>query len=232
MKLGYKIIAAALSLLVVVVLAVAPLIYVGLESAAAQILVTIGQYAGSDTANEVVNQFGQVPDHIGIDVSFVGLFDEDAKGIAELIKVFSDGDNSDAMKVLEPVIAPAITFVLVLVLLLICAIVTAILAFAAKDNRKVIYSAITGAFLSLMVPSCFKAVAIPFLDGTITLSKLASSSWISLLGDIDAVELSSIFWFVPVIFVAVILWTMLYNYTLPADEKKKRLEMIGEVEAE
>ena len=232
MKLGYKIIAAVISLVVIIVLACAPLIYIGIESAAAQLLVTIGQYAGNDKANEIVNQYGQAPDHIGIDVSFMSLFDEDAKGTADLVKMFSDGDSADTMKVLEPVIAPAIVFVVVLALLVICAIVTAVLAFAVKDNRKVICSAVAGVFLSIMVPSCFEAVAAPFLDGTITLSKLAGSSWLSLLGDIDAVELSSTFWAVPAVFAAVILWTVLYNYTLPADEKKKRLELIGEADSE
>ena len=232
MKLGYKIVAAVISLLVIVVLVFAPLVYVGLESAAAQLLVTIGQYAGNETANEIINEYGQVPDHIGIDISLASIFDDDAKGTAELIKAFSDGDTTQTMKALEPVIAPAITFALVLVLLVVCSIVTAVLAFAVKDNRKVIGSAVTGAFLSLMVPPCFKAIAVPFLDGTITLSKLAGSSWVSLIGEIDAVELSSVFYAVPIIFVAVILWTALYNYTLPADEKKKRLKMIGEADAE
>lgn len=232
MKLGYKIIAAALSLVIIAVLAFAPIIYVGLKSTAAQFLLTVGQYAGNEQANEIFEKYGEIPDHIGIDISFVSLFDEDAKGTAELVQIFSDSDSADTMKVLEPAIAPAITFVTVLVLLVICSIVTAVLSFVAKDNRKVIYSAVTGAFISLMVPSCVKAIEALFLDGTITLSKLAGSAWISLLGEIDAVELSSLFWAIPAIFVAVILWTVLYNYTLPADEKKKRLELIGEADSE
>lgn len=231
MKLTYKIIAAALALIVVVVLVSAPLIYIGIESATAQLLLTIGQYAGNESVQEIIDEKGQIPSHIGLDISFISLFDEDAKGTADLIKVFSDGDSADTLKVLEPVIAPAITFVIVLIVLLACAIVAAVVAFAAKDNRKVIYPCVAGAFVSLMAPSCFKAVAIPFLEGDITFSKLAGSSWLALLGEIDKVELTSVFWFIPVAFVAVILWTMLYNYTLPADEKKKRLEMIGEAEA-
>ena len=231
MKLTYKIIAAALALIVVVVLVSAPLIYVGIESTAAQLLVTIGQAMGNNYADELVNSKGDIPNHIGIDVSFVSLFDEDARGTAELVKAFSDGDSAQTLKVLEPVIAPAIVFVIVLIILLVCAIVTVVVAFASKDNRKVIYPCVAGAFVSLMAPECFEAIAEPFLNGDITLAKLAGNSWITLLGDIDKVELTSVFWFIPVAFVAVILWTMLYNYTLPADEKKKRLEMIGEAEA-
>ena len=232
MKLTYKIIAAALSLIVIVVLVAAPLVYVSMESVAAQLLVIMGQYAGSETAQEVVNETGQIPDHIGIDISVAGILSEESEALVELVNVFSKGDNTEnTMNVLKPVIAPFFAFVAVLVLLAVCAIVTAIIAFAAKDNRKVICASVTGVFLSLMAPKCFEAVSIPFTDGTITLSKLAGSSWISLLGDIDKVELTSAFWFVPAAFATVILWTLLYNYTLPADEKKKRLEMIGEAEA-
>ena len=231
MKLTYKIIAAVLSLLVIVVLVAAPLVYVGMESLAAQLLVTIGQAAGNETAQQIVNDKGQIPDHIGIDISVAGLLSDESEELTELVKVFSKGDNTEnTKKVLKPVIAPFFVFVTVLVFLAICSIVTAVLAFVVKDNRKVIGASITGIFLSLMAPESFEAVAIPFTDGTITLSKLAGSSWITLLGDIDKVELTSVFWFVPVAFAAVILWTLLYNYTLPADEKKKRLEMIGEAE--
>lgn len=231
MKLTYKIIAAILSLIVIVVLVAGPLVYVGMESVAAQLLVTIGQATGNETAQQIIDEKGQIPDHIGIDVSVAGLFSGESEELAELVKVFSKGDNTEnTKKVLEPVIAPFFVFVAVLVLLAVCAIVTAVLAFAVKDNRKVICSSITGILLSLMVPESFEAISIPFTDGTITLSKLAGSSWITLLGDIDKVELSSVFWFVPVAFGAVILWTLLYNYTLPADEKKKRLEMIGEAD--
>lgn len=230
MKLTYKVIAAALSLIVVAVIIFTPLVYVSIESLAAQLLVTFGQALGNDAASDIINEKGDVPDHIGIDISIAGLFDEDAKGTAELVSMLSDGDTEQTMAVLEPVIAPFITFVVALALVAVCAIVTAVLAFAVKDNRKVIYSGVVGAFLSLMVPESFEAVAAPFLNGEITLSKLGGSSWISLLGDIDAVELSSVFWFVPVIFCVVIFWTVLYNYTLPVDEKKKRLELIGEAE--
>ena len=232
MKLTYKIIAAALAVIVVVVLVSAPLIYVGIQSTAAQLLVTIGQAAGNEYSDGLVNDKGEVPNHIGIDISVMSIFDEDAQGTAEIVKAFSNGDSAQTLKLLEPVIAPAIVFVIVLIILLVCAIVAVVVAFAAKDNRKVIYPCVAGAIVSLMAPECFEAIAEPFLNGDITLAKLAGSSWITLLGDIDKIELASVFWFVPVIFVAVILWTMLYNYTLPADEKKKRLEMIGEADSE
>ncbi len=230
MKITYKLVAALLSVIVIVVLVCAPLIYVGLYSATAQLLVNLGQAAGSETANEIIEQYGTAPDHIGIDISFSGFFDGEEKEIMELIKIFSNDSNKETLKVIEPLVAPAITFAVVLVLLAVCAIVTVVLAFAAKDNRKVIYSSITGIGISLMAPQCFKAIAEPFLNGDITLAKIGGNSWLALIGDFDKVELSSVFWAVPIVFAAVILWTVLYNYTLPADEKKKRLVMIGEAE--
>ena len=232
MKIAYKIISAGLAVIILAVLVFSPLVYVGIESLAAQLLLTIGQATGNSYANELINEKGQITDHIGIDISVSGIFGKDTEMLAEIINSISDTDNENVMRTLEPVIAPFFVFVAVLVLVAICAIVTAVLAFVVKDNRKVICSCVTGVFLSLMVPECFKAVSIPFTNGDITLSKLAGNSWLALVGEIDKVELTSVFWFVPVIFGVIILWTMLYNYTLPADEKKKRLEMIGEAEAE
>lgn len=229
MKLTYKLVAAVLSVIIIAVIACAPLIYIGIQSATTQLLVTIAQAMGNDTAQEIVEQYGQIPDHIGIDISFIGLFDEDAKGTAEIIKIFSDGASTVSDNI-KPLIAPLITFAVVLALLAVCAIVTAVLAFTAKDNRKVMYSSVAGIGLSLMAKQCFKAISTPFLDGEMTLSKLGGSSWLALIGEIDAVELSSVFWAVPAVFGLIILWTLLYNYTLPADEKKKRLVMIGEAE--
>ena len=232
MKLTYKLVSAALAIIIIAVIVFTPLVYVRIESLATQLLVTIGNYAENQAAQDILNEKGQVPDHIGIEISIAGLFGDDAQGTAELVSALSDETNTAAMEAIEPLIAPLITFVAVLAVLVICAIVTAVLAFAAKDNRKVICSGVAGVFLSLMVPQCFKAISTPLLNGDITLAKIAGSSWISLLGDIDGVELVSTFWAVPVVFGIIILWTLLYNYTLPADEKKKRLVMIGEAEEE
>lgn len=232
MKVTYKIVSVALAIVVIAVIVFAPLVTIGIQSVAAQLLVYAGQALGNNYAEDIVSETGTIPDHIRIDVSIAGFFSEDAQGTAELVKMFSEGDTSAALEAIEPVIAPLITFVIALAVLVICAIVTAVLAIVVKDNRKVICSSVAGVFLSLMVPQCFKAISTPFLEGEITLSSIAGSSLVALLGDIDAMTLQSTFWAVPAVFGIIILWTLLYNYTLPADEKKKRLIMIGEAEEE
>ncbi len=232
MKVTYKLVAALLALAVVAVLVFTPLVLVRIQSTAAQMLVYIAQATGNSSAQDMVDSEGKISDHIGIDISIAGLWGDDAQGTSDLLKQLSDGDTTRTLKILEPVIAPFFTFVVALVFVALCALAAAIIAIVAKDNRKVIYPCVAGIGFSLMVPTCFKVVAMPFLSEKITLSQLGGSSWIALLGKIDGMELSSNFWFVVAIFAAIILWTVLYNYTLPADEKKKRLIMIGEAEEE
>lgn len=231
MKLTYKIVSAILAIAVILVLVFSPLVLVRIQSTAAQMLVYIAQATGNSAAKDMVDSEGNISEHIGLEISIAGLLGDDAQGTADLLEQLSAGDTAKTLKILEPVIAPFFTFVVALVCVALCAFAAAILAFAAKDNRKVIYPCVAGIGFSLMVPTCFKVVAMPFLSEKITLSQLGGSGWIALLGKIDAMQLSSTFWFVVAIFAIIILWTVLYNYTLPADEKKKRLEMIGEAEA-
>ena len=81
-----------------------------------------------------------------------------------------------------------------------------------------------------MLFKTFGDVAGPFLNGEITLSSLVGSDWMMLLGEITGLEVPSTMWFITVLFVCVIVWTILYNATLPAEEKIKRKRMLGEVD--
>lgn len=230
MKLTYKIVAAALAIITIAIIVFTPLIHIGIESVALQGLVFFGQAIGNDYAKDLVGEDGNLPQRVNIDLSIADIFGDDASATAELVKGLSGEKDANALEKLEILFAPAIVFAIALLLVVICAIVVAVLAFATKDNRKVIGASVTGVGLSLLVAESFEAIAAPFLSSDITLASIAGNSWISLIGDIDAVEFSSTFWAVPIIFAAIILWTVLYNYTLPADEKKRRLEMIGEAE--
>ncbi len=230
MKLTYKIVAAALAIITIAIIVFVPLVHIGIDSLATQVLVYFGQAMGNDYAEGLVGEDGKLPQRIKIDLSIADVFGDDASATAELARALSAEKDKNALEKLEPLIAPAIVFAIALLLVVICAIVVAVLAFSAKDNRKVIGASVVGVGLSLMVTESFEAIAAPFISHDITLASIAGSSWISLIGDIDTMEFSSTFWAVPIIFAAIILWTVLYNYTLPADEKKKRLEMIGEAE--
>ena len=233
MKITYKLISAVLAIAVIATLIFSPLVLVRIQSTAAQLFVYISNALGNDTAGDIIDKTGEAPDHIGVSISIAGLLGDDAQGTSKLLKEFAkENDSERLLKVLEPVIAPFFAFVVALVLVALCALAAVIMAIAAKDNRKVIYCCVAGIGFSLMVPTCFKAVAMPFVSGDITLAQLGGTGWIALLGQIDAMQLSSGFWLTTALFAAIILWTVLYNYTLPADEKKKRLVMIGEAEQE
>ncbi len=229
MKTAYKLVSAALAVAIIFIMIFVPIVYIGAQSVAAQLLVYFGQTKDNDIANEIVeNNGGEVPDRVGLDFSVADLFGEDADLIKDLI-ANSDSDKSEAVKEqLQRFISPGVTFIICFVLLAVCAVLTVIFAFAAKDNRKVIFSSMAGIGMSFMVKYSFETIAEPFLNGKITISSLIQSFWGAFIGDIDVFKLDKGFWFIPVIFGVIILWTLFYNYTLPEKEKAQRRAMLGE----
>lgn len=231
MKYVYKIVAAVAALAVIVVAICAPLVFIRIESLIPSVLLTIGQYFDVDSVDEIVgNTGGELPSGISEDIAIIDIFSPQNGSIAEIFANI-DIEISDAVsKIIESILAPAITLAIVFGLILICAIVTVVIAIVAKDNRKVIYSAIIGIGLSLMLPEAFEAVAAPFLNGEISLATLSGLTLASLLGTVSNLELTSTFWFIPIIFACIIVWTILYNATLPEEEKRERKLMLGEAE--
>lgn len=222
MKYVYKIIAALGALAVIPIIVFSKTIFYRIESAALSAVFYIGQLLGNKELTDFVKgNNGVVPESIADSNSLYEL--------AELFSSMSNGEETDLSK-FESLIGPVSVFAIVLVLIAICAVVTAVLAVVAKDNRKVIYSSVAGIGLSLMARECFEAVAAPIVDGTINFGTLLDSSWATLLGSFETVSLSTNFWFIPLAFVAVIVWTILYNYTLPEDEKEARKLMIKELD--
>ena len=114
--------------------------------------------------------------------------------------------------------------------LAICAIAIVVVAFASKNNRNVQYLSVAGIFVSLMSSACIKAIEAPFANDVVTFETLTGSGWAFLLGDITEVSLLSSFWVIPAIFAGIILWTFLYNATLPEKEKLERKLMLGEAD--
>ena len=228
MKYVYKIVAAVMALAVIAVAVFMPLVHFSFESLLPSVLVTIGAYLKNDAATELLqNNNGELPTGITENIAIADLFNPETASVAEIIRSIGTG-SENVSKALEPLVAPAITLLVIFALILICALVTAILALVVKNNRKVIYSAVTGIGLSLMLPNAFKAIAAPFLDGEITLGTISGSVFADLLGNVSALELTSTIWFFPVIFAGIIVWTVLYNMTLPANEKAERKRMLGE----
>jgi hypothetical protein len=224
MKYVYKLVAAVGALAVIPALFLLKIIYFKISSAALSAIFYIGQLAGIEQITNALNGSNTVPDSIA-----------DIYSLYDLYSLFSDigsSETSDLIEKLNPLITPAITTAVVLVLIVICAIITAIFAIATKNNRYVIYSSICGIGLSLMLYECFSDLASIILSGTVSLATVLDSVWAGMIGSFEKLELVTNFWFIPAIFGAIILWTVLYNYTLPEKEKRERKLMLGEADEE
>lgn len=224
MKYVYKIVAAIGALSILPMIVFLESIYFKMSSTALSALFYIGQLLGNETLTQAIkDNNGVVPEAMADTVSLYGLYD--------LFSGFSGSENSgDLIEKIDVLISPLITAGIVLILVAICAIITAVFAFVMKDNRKVIYSSIIGIGLSLVFKECFEGIAAPILDGTISLSTLMESFLGTLIGNFEELTLNTNFWFIPAVFGAIILWTVLYNYTLPENEKKERRLMLGEAD--
>ncbi len=231
MKYVYKIVAAVAALAIIAIAIFTPLIYIEMESLVPSALVTIGVLLKNETATDFLQEHGgNIPTGIHESISISDIWSPSANSIAEIIRNSGEEMSETAMEALEPVIAPAIAFAATFILIIVCAIVTAILAIVAKNNRKVIYSCITGIGLSFMLTKTFSPVALPFINGDITLETISGSFLVSFLGSIVELELASTIWAIPIVFAVIIVWTILYNITLPEQDKKHRKKMLGEAD--
>ena len=227
MKYVYKLVAALGALATIPTLLFSKIFYFKISSIALETLISLLQLFGNESAENLVAQSGgKVPNAIGEAWSLFRAIDT--------FSPFMNGESSDPdlAEKLSTLVSPAIVFAVIAVLLVICAIVTAVFAIAAKNNRKVIYSSVAGIGLSLMLHSAFESLVAPILSEQISISTLMGSVWGGLIGKVEILTLTNNFWFIPAIFGAVIIWTVLYNYTLPEKEKKERKLMLGEADEE
>lgn len=223
MKYVYKAVAAIASLVVIPAFMFLSNIYYKFSSVAMQIIVTALANRGNTHALEILEQNnGVAPSAIADSISFRELL-----GLSDSVSGLLSGSVSETLAVLK---TPAITLAVIGVLIMVCAAVTACIAIFAKNNRKVYYSSLAGIGLSIMFKFAFESVAAPFLDGTISLADLLESFAGVFVANAEAVELSTTFYFIPLIFLGVIVWTAIYNFTLPENEKKARKAMLKEAD--
>ena len=232
MKYVYKTVAELLAIAVIAVMIFTPIIAVSLESLIPSILTLVGAWLKNETAMELLEQYeGAIPSTIGEDIALFDLISPGENTIASIIRNFGSEDaSSTALEALEPAMPSIIAFIAVFVLIAICAIAVAVTAFACKNNRVPIYLSIIGCGLNAMLFETFGDVAQPFVEGEITLSQLAGTDWATLLGSITGLEVPSSMWAISVLFICVIIWTVLYNITLPQEEKIARKRMLGELD--
>ncbi|MBQ8183763.1 MAG: hypothetical protein IJ025_07705 [Clostridia bacterium] len=230
MKYVYKIVAALCAIAIIVIAICTPILSISIESFLPAGLLTIGALLKNDSALELLEKYdGAMPSTVGEKISVLNLISPNANSIAETLSNLSSEESAEAtMEALKPILPALIVFVVVFALILIFAIAIIITAFASKNNRNVIYLSVAGCGLTLMLFESFEGVAAPFLSEQITLADIAGSEWISLIGSISGLELTSTLWLIPLVFVCIIIWTVLYNATLPEKEKIERKKMLGE----
>lgn len=223
MKYVYKAISALCALAILPLLVFAPIIYYYVSSVALQGLFTLAELMGSEAYKNAMERHDLTSIPEGIADTF-SLYK-----IAELVERFGDkaGMDSDILEKIEILIPSFFAMLAAFICIAVCAIVTAVLAIACKDNRKVIASSIAGIASSLLFVELFDNLVAPILSGTIGLSTFFNSLFASLLGEVEMLEISNTFYFIPVIFGFIIFWTVVFNATLPEKEKAERRKMIG-----
>ncbi len=231
MKYAYKIVAFVIAFAIIPIMIFTPFITIRMQSTATMILGYINEMKNP---SEDSNDQKQLPEYIGESFAISDLFMSEeasfASGLVQTIKNYGKGDmDTSAIKKL---IAPAIALLISAVLTVLMALATAITAIVAKDNRKVVYFSVAGIGSAYMIDRCFGAIAQPFLDQKISIASLTEAWWGSFVGEVVQFELTYIVWYIIAAFIGIIIWTACYNYTLPADEKKARLRMIGEAKDE
>lgn len=231
MKYAYKIVAFVIAFAIIPIMIFTPFITIRMQSTATMIL---GYISEMKNPSEDSNDQKQLPEYIGESFAISDLFMSEeasfASGLVQTIKNYGKGDmDTSAIKNL---IAPAIALLISAVLTVLMALATAITALVAKDNRKVVYFSVAGIGSAYMIDRCFGAISQPFLDQKISIASLTEAWWGSFVGEVVQFELTYIVWYIIAAFIGIIIWTACYNYTLPADEKKARLRMIGEAKDE
>ena len=231
MKIGYKLIVIIVAVLSVVLLITIPFTRIACESLVAQIGGFLGQVTENKEIEEAIDKNnGELPKYITEEISFYNFVNPKDGSLVSLAMTAAESfDDKEMSPALEKMIPAAITLVVCAALIVICAIATIVVVFT-KNNRRVIYSSLCGIGASLMFTETLEAITHPVVSGDITFASIFQSSWANLFGTIKIFELAPSFWAVPALFGFIILFTVLYNFTLPEKEKAERKVMLGEAE--
>lgn len=221
MKYIYKAVAAIGSLIVIPALAFLSTIFYKFSSPSMALLIQALAGKGYESAQKVLAENG------GIAPQYI----EDSTSLWELGNIVSSfKDSASGNSALDVLKTSAVTLVIIAILIAVIAVVTAVVAFVAKDNRKVYYSSLAGIGASVMYKFAFESLAAPLVDGTVSVADLMQSSIGAFIAKAEVIELSTAFYAIPALFLCVMVWTFIYNYTLPAGEKAARKKYIDEVD--
>lgn len=228
MKYVYKIVCVALAIAVIGVVIFTPIFGVRIKSDAAGLVVyAAAQRGDEDALREIEENGGELPDHISETTSLYDLaFGDTGTFFAGFSTYFDISENRQA----QVLVAPIITFAISLCFVVACALAVLIFGIFAKNNRKLIYSSIAGIGASFLATKCFSVIEDILVSGRVTIADIILEWWAPLIGNIVEVKLLDTLTIVPAIFAVVIVWTLLYNYTLTPEQKRERKRLLGEDE--
>lgn len=228
MKYVYKAVCAVLAAVVIGIVFFSPIIGIRVHSEVSGMLeIDAANKGNMEMIEKLVENEGKVSDHISDTTSLYDLaFGETGEFFSAFASFFNLAENEE----IKIVVPPMIAFAVALGVTVLCAVAVIIFGIFAKNNRKVIYSSVAGIASYFLVIENFAVIEETFVSGRLTLGDLTQQWFFDMLGEIVNFELLEPLSFVPVIFGAVIVWTLLYNYTLTPEQKRERKLMLGEAD--
>lgn len=228
MKYVYKIICAVIAAVVIGVIAFSPILGIRLQSD----WVAIGQAQAInkgdvDMAMKYLENDGQLSEYVSETTSLYEMFFGDT---GQFFTAFSSLFNLAENKAVQILVAPAIAFAISLVFTVLCALAVIIFGIFAKNNRKVIYSCIAGIASYFLMIENFAVIEEIMTSGRLSLVDITQQWYMSFFGEIVNFELLEPITVIPFLFGAVIVWTLLYNYTLTPAQKRERKLMLKEAD--
>ncbi len=143
-------------------------------------------------------------------------------GLIILVKdlVGTDGAASGVSESLKEFIAPLISVIIFYILIAVFAILAAVLVFACKKRTPACFAAIFGIAFSQLFTIAFDSLFKPFVDGSISLATIFNAWWLGMVIGVEHIRISSAFYYVYMLFAAVLIWTAAYSLTETKDGAK------------
>lgn len=132
----------------------------------------------------------------------------------------TDGASNGIPEGLQSFIAPLISAIVFYVLIAVFAILTIVLALAKKKKTPACYSAIFGIAFAQLFTIAFDSLFKPFIDGTASLASIFNAWWLGVVIGVEHIRISSAFFYVYMLFAAVLIFTAAYSITEPKDNAK------------
>ena len=228
MKYVYKIVCVVIAAVVIGLIAFSPILGIRLQSD----WVAIGQSQAInkgdvDMAIKYLENDGQLSEYVSETTSLYEMFFGDT---GQFFTAFSSLFNLAENKAVQILVAPAIAFAISLGFTVLCALAVIIFGIFAKNNSKVIYSCIAGIASYFLMIENFAVIEEIMTSGRLSLVDITQQWYMSFFGEIVNFELLEPITVIPFLFGAVLVWTLLYNYTLTPAQKRERKLMLKEAD--